>query len=83
MVIEFKNSSVLVSTRFRFSFTNIYSVDEYKKQSLLFYLKYFVLYKLMHSPSPSFKEKQMLLFLLEQRVEIKNFLELCFNNNRI
>ena len=44
-----------------------------QKQSLFFYLKYFVLYELMHSPTPSFTEKQI-LFLL-QRVDILHFLE--------
>ena len=42
-------------------FTNIYSIDEYEKQSLLLYLKYIVLKELMHSPTPSFTKKQILL----------------------
>ena len=46
--------------RFRFGLTNLYSIDEYKNQSLLFYLKYFVLYELMHNPTPSFAEEQIL-----------------------
>ena len=64
---------MLVSTRFRLGFTNIYSIDEYKKQSLLFYPKYVVLYELMHSPIPSFTGEQI-LFLL-QLVDILHFLE--------
>ena len=36
----------------------MYSIDEYNNQSLLFYLKYFVLYELMHNPTPSFAEEQ-------------------------
>ena len=46
--------------RFRLGLTNLYSIDEYKNQSLLFYLKYFVLYELMHNPTPSFAEEQIL-----------------------
>ena len=33
--------------RFRLSLTSLYSIDEYKDQSSLFYLKYFVLYELL------------------------------------
>ena len=46
--------------RFRLGLTNLYSIDEYKNQSLLFYLKYFVLNELMHNPTPSFAEEQIL-----------------------
>ena len=45
---------------FSLGLTNLYSIDEYKKQSLLFYLKYFVSYELMHNPTPSFAEEQIL-----------------------
>ena len=31
-----------------------------QNQCVLFYLKYFVLYELMHNPTPSFAEEQML-----------------------
>ena len=48
--------------RFRLGLTNLYSIDEYKNQSLFFYLKYFVLYELMHNPTPSFAEEQILFF---------------------
>ena len=44
------------------TFTNMYSIDEYKKLSLLFYLKCFVLYELMHRLPPSFTEEQMLFW---------------------
>ena len=30
-----------------------------KKQSLLFYLKYIFVYKLIHSPTPGFTEKKI------------------------
>ena len=40
--------------------TNLYSTVEYKNQSLFFFLKYFVLYELMHNPIPSFAEEQIL-----------------------
>ena len=43
-------------------------------KKVLFYLKYFVFYELMHSSTPSFTEEQM-LFLLEQPVVILTFLE--------
>ena len=46
--------------RFRLGLTNLYSIDWYKSQSLLFYLKYFVLYELMHNPTPQFAEEQIL-----------------------
>ena len=46
--------------RFRLGLTNLYSIDEYKTLSLLFYLKYFVLYELMHNPTPSIAEGQIL-----------------------
>ena len=46
--------------RFRLGLTNLYSIDECKNQSLLYYLKYFVLYELMHNPTPSFAEEQIL-----------------------
>ena len=52
---EYKNEY-----RFRLGLTNLYSIDEYKNQSLLFYLKYFVLYELMRNPTPSFAEEQNL-----------------------
>ena len=32
-----------------------YSFDEKKKQILLFYLKYIVLYELLNNPTPNFK----------------------------
>ena len=41
--------------------TNIYSIDEGEKPSLLFYLKYIVLQELIHSPTPCYTEKQILL----------------------
>ena len=31
-------------------------IDENNNRSLFFYLKYFVLYELMHNPTPSFAE---------------------------
>ena len=46
--------------RFRLGLTNLFSIDEYKNQGLLFYLKYFVLYELMHNPTHSFAEEQIL-----------------------
>ena len=46
-------------------FTNIYSIDEKEKPSWLFYLKYIVLYELIHSPTPSSTEKQILLLPLK------------------
>ena len=46
-------------------FTNIYSIDELEEPSLLFYLKYIVLKELIHSPTPSFTEKQILLLPLK------------------
>ena len=60
IVISFNDCSELVSNRFRLCLTNLYSIDEYKNRSLLFYLKYFVLYALMHNPTPSFAEEQIL-----------------------
>ena len=54
IVIYFNDCLELVSNRFRLGLTNIYSIDEYKNQSLLFHLKCFVLYELMHNPTPSF-----------------------------
>ena len=45
---------------FYIGLTNLYSIDEYKNQSLNFYLKYFVLYELMHNPTPRFAEEQIL-----------------------
>ena len=61
IVILFNDSSELVSNRIRLGSTNLYLIDEYKNQSLrlLFYLKYFVLYELMHNPTPSFAEEQI------------------------
>ena len=46
--------------RFRLGLTNLYSIDEYKNQSLLFFLKYFVLYELTNNPTRSFAEEQIL-----------------------
>ena len=60
IVILFNDSSELVSIRIRLGSTNLYLIDEYKNQSLLFFLKYFVLYELMHNPTPSFAEEQIL-----------------------
>ena len=51
--------------RFRLGLTNLYSIDENKNQSLLFYLKYFVLYELVHNPTPSFAEEQILFSSLK------------------
>ena len=65
IVILFNNCSELVSNRFRLGLTNIYSIDEYKKQSLLFFLKYFILYELMHNPISSFTEEQVLFSQLK------------------
>ena len=57
-------------------------MDEYKNQSLLFYLKYFVLNKLMHNPTPSFAEEQIYFRRLNkthikqlQSVDILHFLK--------
>ena len=61
IVIEFNNCSVLVSNRLRLCFTNIYSIDDYKKQSLLFYRKYVVIHELIYSPTHDFTEEQILL----------------------
>ena len=68
--------------RFRLGLINLYSIDEYKNQSLLFYLKYFVLYELMHNPTPSFAEEQILFRFLNktyikqlQSVNIFHFLK--------
>ena len=47
---------MLVSTRIRLGFTNVYSINEYKKECLLFYPIYFASYERMHSPTPSFTE---------------------------
>ena len=55
IVIKFNDLSELISNRFRLGLTNIYSNDEYKSQSLLFYLKYYVLFELMHNLTPSFE----------------------------
>ena len=60
IVFLFNDCSELVSNRFRLGLTNIYSIDEYKNQSLLFHLKYFVLYELMHNHTPSFAVEQNL-----------------------
>ena len=57
---RFRFGFIVLECRFRFGLTNLYSIDEYKNQSLLFYLKYFVLYELMHNPTPSFAEEQIL-----------------------
>ena len=65
IVIWFNDCSELVSNRFRLGLTNIYSIDEYKIQSLLFYLKYFILYELMHNLTPSFAEEQILFSSLK------------------
>ena len=66
---------------FRLGLTNLYSIDEYKNQSLLFYLKYCVLYELMPNPTPSFAEEQILFSPLKkhnikqlQSVDILHFL---------
>ena len=68
--------------RFRLGLTNLYSIDEYKNQSLVFYLKYFVLYELMHNPTPSFAEEQICFRRLNktyikqlQSVDILHFLK--------
>ena len=42
-------------------FTDIYSIDEDEKPSLIFYLKYIVLKDLIHSPTSSFNGKKILL----------------------
>ena len=60
IVIQFNDCSELVSNLLRLGLTNIYSIDEYKNQNLLFYLEYFVLYRLMHNPTPNFAEEQIL-----------------------
>ena len=39
IVIKLNDFSDMISNRFRLGLTNIYSIDEYKNQSLLFYLK--------------------------------------------
>ena len=57
--------NIVPEYRFRLGITNLYSIDEYKNQSLLFYLKYFVLYKLMHNPTSSFAEEQILFSSLK------------------
>ena len=68
--------------RFRLGLTNLYSIDEYKNQSLFFYLKYFVLYELMHNPTPSFAEEKFCFRRLNktyikqlQSVDILHFLK--------
>ena len=59
---------VLVSNLFRLGLTNIYmySIDEYKKQSLLVYLKCIVLYKLIHKPILDFTVEQILFYRLSE-----------------
>ena len=67
---------------FRLGLTNLYSIDEYKNQSLLFYLKYFVLYELMHNPTPSLQRSEFCFRHLNktyikqlQSVDILHFLK--------
>ena len=75
----------MVSNRLRLGLTNIYSIDEYKNQSLLFYLDYFVLYKLMHNPTPSFAEEQILFRRLNKTniKQLQSVLYLTFSLNSL
>ena len=65
IVIYFNDCSELVSNRFRLGLTKLYLIDEYKKQSMPLFLKCFVLYELMHNPTPSFAEEQILFLPLK------------------
>ena len=55
---------MLSLNHFRLGFTNIYSIDENKAQSLFLYHKYSVLYELIHSPILGFTEEQIVLLPL-------------------
>ena len=47
-----------------------YSFDLYKKQSLLFYLKYIVLYELLNNPTPNFKYPILVSIIEEKYMKI-------------
>ena len=73
--------------RLRLGLTNLYSIDEYKNQSLFFVLKNFVLNELMHNPTPSFAEEKFCFRLLNktfikqlQSVDILHFLKQSCSN---
>ena len=53
-IIHFTDDLCIFTSVFNLSLPK-YSFDQLKKQSLLFYLKYIVLYELLNNPIPNFK----------------------------
>ena len=68
-IIHFTDDLCIFTSIFNLSLLK-YSFDLYKKQSLLFYLKYIVLYELLNNPTPNFKYLFLVSIIEEKYMKI-------------
>ena len=68
-IIHFTDNLCIFLSVFNLSLLK-YSFDYQKKQSLLFYLKYIVLYELLNNPTPIFKYPILVSIIEEKYMKI-------------
>ena len=68
-IINFTDDLCISTSVFNLSLLK-YSLTNRKKQSLLFYLKYIVLYELLNNPTPNFKYPILVSIIEEKYMQI-------------